>query len=300
MDRLTSMQAFVAVVESGGFTTAAERLPISRAGVSKHINMLETHLGVRLLNRTTRQISLTEAGQAYYERCVQILADIADSECLVTGLTSEPYGSLRVNAPMSFGRQHLAPLLNRFRARFAQVEIDLNLTDRFVDVVEEGYDIVIRIAMLKDSSLFARRIAPCKHVLCASPAYLEQHGTPASPAQLAGHSCLHYRHLEDGREWILQGPDGEHRIPVKGPLTANNGDVICTAACDGMGIALLPTFIVAEPIQAGRLQLVLPDYCPAEIHIHAVYPSKKFMSVKVRSFIDFLVEEFKTADFIRL
>lgn len=300
MDRLTSMQAFVAVVESGGFTAAAERLPISRAGVSKHISTLETRLGVRLLNRTTRQISLTEAGQAYYERCVQILEDIADSECVVTGLTSEPHGSLRINAPMSFGRQHLAPLLSRFRVRFPQVDIDLDLNDRFVDVVEEGYDIVIRIARLKDSSLIARRIAPCKHVLCASPGYLEKQGIPTSPAQLAEHSCLHYRHLEAGREWVLQGPDGEHRIPIKGPLTANNGDVICTAACDGMGIALLPTFIIAEPIKSGRLQLVLPDYCPTEIHIHAVYPSKRFMSIKVRSFIDFLIEEFNTADFIRL
>jgi len=300
MDRLTSMQAFVTVVDSGGFTAAAERLPISRAGVSKHISMLETRLGGRLLNRTTRQISLTEAGQAYYDRCVQILEDIADSECVVTGLTAEPHGSLRINAPMSFGRQHLGPLLSRFRTRFPQVDIDLDLNDRLVDVVEEGYDIVIRIARLKDSSLIARRIAPSKHVLCASPHYLAKQGMPTSPAQLAQHSCLHYRHLEEGREWILQGPDGEHRIPIKGPLTANNGDVICTAACDGMGIALLPTFIVADPIKAGRLQLVLPDYCPPEIHIHAVYPSKKFMSMKVRSFIDFLIDEFKAADFVQL
>lgn len=300
MDQLTSMQAFVTVVDSGGFTAAAERLPISRAGVSKHINSLESRLGVRLLNRTTRQTSLTEAGQAYYQRCVQILEDIADSECVVTGLTSEPHGTLRINAPMSFGRQHLAPLLSRFRERFPRVDIDLSLNDRQVDVIEEGYDIVIRIARLKDSSLFARRIAPCKHVLCASPQYLAKQGIPTSPEQLTQHSCLHYSHLEAGREWILQGPEGEHRIPISGPLTANNGDVICTAACDGMGIALLPTFIVADPIKAGRLQLVLPDYCPAEIHIHAVYPSKKFMSVKVRSFIDFLIDEFKTADFIRL
>lgn len=300
MDRFTSMQAFVSVVEAGGFTAATERLPISRAGISKHIAELETRLGVRLLNRTTRHISLTEAGRAFYTRCVQILADVADSECVATGLTTEPYGVLRLNAPMSFGIQQLAPRLHRFRELYPKVELELNLNDRFIDVVEEGYDIVIRIAQLKDSSLVARRIAPCRHLLCAAPGYLRQHGMPQSPAELVQHACLHYSHLEGGREWLLRGPDGEHRIPVRGPLTANNGDAICRAACDNMGIALLPDFIVAESIKAGRLQIVLPAYCPAELHIYAVYPSRKFMSVKVRRFIDFLITEFKTADFMTL
>lgn len=300
MDRFTSMQAFVSVVEAGGFTAAAGRLPISRAGVSKHVAELETHLGVRLLNRTTRQISLTEAGRAYYQRCVQILEDVADSECVATGLTSEPHGVLRINAPMSFGIQQLAPRLHRFRNRYPTVEVELDLNDRFVDVVEEGYDMVIRIAQLKDSSLVARRLAPCQHLLCAAPHYLQQHGIPENPAQLAQHDCLHYRHLESGREWILQGPDREHRIHVHGPLATNNGDVVCQAACDGMGIALLPDFIVAEKIKAGRLQIVLAEYCPAPLNIYAIYPSRKYMAVKVRHFIDFMIEEFKTADFMKL
>ena len=300
MDRFTSMQAFVAVVETGGFTAAAERVPISRAGVSKHITDLESHLGIRLLNRTTRHTSLTEAGRAYYTRCVQILTDVADSECVATGLSTEPYGMLRINAPMSFGVQQLAPRLHRFRERYPKVEVELNLNDRFIDVIEEGYDIVIRIAQLKDSSLITRQIAPCQHLLCAAPDYLQQHGIPQNPAELAQHACLHYSHLESGREWRLQGPDGEHRIAVRGPLTTNNGDVVCRAACDGMGIALLPDFIVAEPIKTGRLQIILPAYCPAELHIYAVYPSRKYMSVKLRHFIDFLVEEFKQADFIQL
>lgn len=300
MDRFTSMQAFVAVVEAGGFSAAAARLPISRAGVSKHVSELETHLGVRLLNRTTRRLSLTEAGRAYYERCVQILDDVADSECVATGLSSEPYGVLRLNAPMSFGIKQLAPRLHRFYQRYPRVEVALNLSDRFVDVVEEGYDLVIRIARLKDSSLIARQIAPCRHVLCASPSYLQQHGSPQNPAELSAHRCLHYSHLESGREWHLEGPDGEQRIPVPSALTANNGDVICRAACDGMGIALLPDFIVAEAIQADHLRIVLPDYCPPLLHIYALYPSRKYMSVKVRHFIDFLLEEFKTADFMQL
>lgn len=300
MDRFTSMQAFVTVVEAGGFTAAAERLPISRAGVSKHVSELETHLGIRLLNRTTRQTNLTEAGRAYYARCVQILADVADSESVATGLSAEPHGVLRINAPMSFGIQQLAPRLHHFRDRYPKVGVELNLNDRFVDVIEEGYDVVIRIAQLKDSSLIARKVAPCQHLLCASPDYLQQHGAPQTPTELTQHACLHYSHLQSGREWFLQGPDGAHQISVRGPLTANNGDVVCRAACDGLGIALLPDFIIAAPIKAGQLKIVLPAYCPPKLDIYAVYPSRKFMSVKVRHFIDFMIEEFKTADFMRL
>ena len=291
MDRLTSMSVFVAVVDQGHFTTAAEQLQISRASASKHITALENCLGGRLLNRTTRRISLTEAGQAYFERCKQILEDVAEAECVVTGFSSEPRGLLRINAPMSFGTRQFAEIVARFCKAHPAIDVQMSLNDRAVDVVEEGYDLVIRISQLKESSLIARKLAPCNLVLCASPDYLQAHGRPAQPDDLNRHSCLHYAYSEGGKTWVLNGPDGDHRIRIRPQLTVNNGEALCTAARQGLGIALLPTFIVGDAIRGGDLDILMPTYQPAEINIYAVYASRKHLSAKVRAFIDFATEQ---------
>jgi len=287
MDRLTSMSVFVTVVDRGSFSAAAEQLQLSRASASKHIAALENCLGGRLLNRTTRRISLTEAGKAYYQRCNQILEDVAEAECVVTGFSSEPRGQLRVNAPMSFGTKQFADIVATFCQAHPDIGIELSLNDRIVDVIEEGYDLSIRITQLKDSSLIARKLAPCHRVLCASPNYLKTHGRPAEPDDLDQHACLHYAYSEGGKNWILNGPDGEHQIRIRPQLTANNGDVLYAAARLGLGIALLPTFIVGDAIRAGDLDIVLPAYQPLGINIYAVYASRKHLSAKVRTFIDF-------------
>jgi DNA-binding transcriptional LysR family regulator len=287
MDRLTSMSVFVTVVDQGSFSAAAEQLQLSRASASKHVVALENCLGGRLLNRTTRRISLTEAGKAYYQRCKQILEDVAEAECVVSGFSSEPRGLLRINAPMSFGTKQFADIVATFCHMHPTIDVELSLNDRFVDVVEEGYDLVIRIMQLKESSLIARKLAPCRLVLCASPDYLKTHGRPMAPDDLKQHTCLHYAYFEGGKNWVLNGPDGEHRIRIHSQLTANNGDVLYAAARQGLGIALLPTFIIGDAIRAGDLDLVLPAYQPLEINIYAVYASRKHLSAKVRTFIDF-------------
>ncbi len=291
MDRLVSMSVFVTVVEQGNFTAAAEQLQLSRASASKHIAALENCLGGRLLNRTTRRISLTEAGQAYYERCKQILEDVAEAECVVTGFSSEPRGLLRINAPMSFGTKQFASIVANFCKVHPAIDVELSLNDRIVDVIEEGYDLSIRITQLKDSSLIARKLAPCRLALCASPDYLETHGRPVEPDDLNRHTCLHYAYSEGGKNWVLSGPDGEHRIRIRPKLTANNGEVLYTAARQGLGIVLLPTFIVGDAIRAGDLEAILPAYPPIEINIYAVYASRQHLSAKVRAFIDFAAKQ---------
>ena len=292
MDLLTGMRIFTHVVEANSFSAASDRLGLSRAAVSKHIARLEAHLGGRLLNRTTRRISLTEAGQAYLERCKQILEDVADAECVVSGLSTEPRGSLRLNVPMSFGITQVAPLLPRFSARYPRVDIELSLNDRLIDVVDEGYDLVIRIAELQDSNLIARRLATSRHVICASPGYLDRHGRPATPADLATHACLRYSYMQHSREWLFIGTDGEQRVRISGPLLTNNGGAICTAAENGLGIALLPTFIAGHALREGKLERVLAAYDCPQLGIYAVYPSNRHLSAKVRAFIDFLENEF--------
>jgi len=294
MDRLTSMSIFVTVVELGNFSTASEQLQISRASASKHIMALENCLGGRLLNRTTRRVNVTEAGKAYYDRCKQILEDVQEAECVVTGFSSEPRGLLRLNAPMSFGTRQLAGIISSFCQAYPDIEVELSLNDRVVDVVEEGYDLVIRIARLKESSLIARRLAPCHQVLCASPGYLNKYGRPQVPNELNQHNCLHYAYFGTGKSWTLNGPDGEHRIAIQPQLTANNGDVLHVAARNGLGISLLPTFIVGDAIRSGELEVILPAYKPAEINIYAVYASKRHLSAKVRALIEFTADQIST------
>ncbi len=292
MDRLTAMETFLRVVERGGFTAAAEDVGLSRAMVSKHIQDLEEHLGARLLNRTTRRVSLTEIGRVYYERCVQIVAEISETEDAVGELQARPRGRLRVNAPVSFGALHLAASLADYMAAFPEVVVELTLNDRMVDLVEDGFDLAIRIGRLADSSLIARRLAPCRMVVCAAPPYLDTRGMPLHPDDLAGHNCLGYPYGQSRDEWPFEGPDGPVSVPVRGTLQANNGDVLRVAALRGAGIVLIPTFIVGPDVAAGLLRCVLPGYKVPELAIHAVYPHSRHLSPKVRSFVDFLVPRY--------
>jgi len=292
MDRLNSMNIFVCVVDRGSFTAAAEKQGLSRAQVSKVVRQLETHLGTRLLNRTTRKISLTETGRSYYEGCKTVLNDIDEIESVAGEQTVMPYGTLTISAPNSFGVLHLRKAIPEYIKQYPRVKIVLSLTDRFIDVVAEGFDVGIRIASLEDSSLIARKIAPCKQAFCASPDYLEKKGIPKVPIDLAIHSCLTYSNDLKPENWILHGAEGAQSIKVSGPVCSDNGDILKEAAIAGLGITSLPTFIVGPDIKSGRLQQVLAEYCRPEISIYAVYPSRRYLSAKVRTFVDFLAGYF--------
>ncbi len=286
------MKTFVSVVENGGFSAAAARLGQSRAQVSKAVMQLEAHLGSRLLHRTTRRVGLTETGRACYERSLTILQDLEEMEAMTREQTLEPRGVLRLSAPTSFGTLYLNRLIPDYLELYPDVQVSLSLADRFVDAVAEGFDLVVRIAELEDSSLVARRIAPCRRVLCAAPDYLAKNGTPAVPQDLAIHHCLVYSNELKPDTWVLHGPGGVESVRVNGPVCADNGDALRAAAVAGLGVTLLPTFIVGPEIRQGRLQTVLDDYCPPDISINAVYPSRRFLSARVRTFIDFLSESF--------
>lgn len=292
MDRLASMEVFVRVAEVKGFTEASRRLGLSKSSVSKHVAALENHLGVRLLNRTTRRLSLTEAGVDYYECCRRIAGDIEAAEESVTRLHTEPRGHLKVNAPMSFGRLHLAPAIPEFLARYPHVTVEMSMDDRIVDLIEEGFDLAVRITRLEDSSLIARRIASTRRIVCASPDYLTKHGVPRRPADLAQHNCLIYSYSPAGDRWRFSGPDGDHTVRVNGNFRANSGDALCAAALDGLGIMTIPDFIAGEDLRAGNLRAVMEDYHLPEIPIQAVYPHQRHVTAKLRVFIDYLVERF--------
>ena len=289
MDLLTSMRVFATVAGTGSFTQAADRLDLSRAMVSKHVAALEAHLGSRLLNRTTRRLSLTESGTAYYERCQQILADIEEAEAAAGQLTSVPQGTLKVTMPLAYGLHRLGTLVAEYARLNPSVKLDLSLSDRYADLVEEGFDLAVRIGALPDSSLIARKLGATRSVVCASPGYLEKYGTPAHPADLARHSCLGYTYTGSGTEWRLSHEDEEENIPITGAIRANNGDMLRLAALNGAGLILQPLFIVEEDLKAGRLVQVLEQYTSSQYGIYAVYPSRKHLSAKVRTFVDFLV-----------
>jgi DNA-binding transcriptional LysR family regulator len=294
MENLTDIAVFVRVVESSSFTAAADKLGLARSVVSKRVTRLEERLGVRLLNRTTRRLSLTEAGAALFEQSWPALARIEDAELEVTRLQTEPRGNLKVSAPMTFGILHLAPLLPEFLERYPGVQMDLRLDDRFVDLVAEGFDLAIRIAMLADSTLVARRLAPSRMAVCASPEYWRRHGVPQTPEDLRAHNCISYIYTRTPDVWEFSTQAGDTiTVPIRGNLRLNNGLVERTAAVDGVGVAIMPTFYVGEDLQAGRLQPVLTDYPLPELSISAVYPQRKHLSPKVRAFIDFLSETFR-------
>lgn len=292
MDRFASMEVFVRVAELKGFSEAARRLGQSKSSVSKHVSALENHLGVRLLNRTTRRLSLTEAGVAYYDWCRRIAADMEAAEDSVTRLHAGPCGNLKVNAPMSFGRLHLAAVIPEFMERHPQVTVEMFMDDRVVDLIEEGFDLAVRISRLADSSLIARRIASSRSVVCASPDYLAKHGAPRTPADLAQHNCLIYSYSPQGDRWRFSGPDGEYTVRVSGNFWANNGDALHTAALAGLGVLSSPSFIIGEDLRAGRLKTVLEDCRQPDLTIHAVYPHQRHMTAKLRVFVDYLIEKF--------
>lgn len=288
MDRIDAMRAFVNVVSEGTFTQAAERLDMSPQLVSKYVSQLEDRLGVRLLNRTTRKVHLTEAGIRYFEHAQQVLDDIDDMDSQLNDLQEGARGRLRISAPVSFATLHLAPLLADFQQAHPAVSIDLQLNDRKVDIVEEGFDIALRIGHLKSSSLIAKFIAPVRLVICASPDYLARHGTPKSPSELKQHRYLRYSYMEHdmglpATEWLPTA--GRH---PEGDLISNNGDVLIKAAIQGAGIAIQPTFISGEAIAKGSLKVILPECEPAPLGLYAVYAHRKLLASKVRCFIDFL------------
>ena len=288
MDQLTSMRVFCTIVELGSFTRAAERLGMANPMVTKHVNALEGSLGVRLLNRTTRKLSRTEAGQAYYERARELLADLDALNAAVGDLTEAPRGTLRLTTPVSFGVQYLGGAMASFIARHPQVRIDLQMSDRVVDLVDEGLDVAIRIARLADSSAVARRISQTRLAACASPGYLAAHGAPTRLAQLAQHRCLAYSYGSGGDEWKALGPDGEVSAAAPWVMRANNGEVLRAVALDDAGIALLPTFLVGQDLAAGRLVEVLADHRFGVLGVHAVYPHRRHLSPKVRAFVEHL------------
>ena len=292
MDKLNSIRAFTKVVQHSSFAAAARDLRLSRSAVSKHVIELEQELGGQLLSRTTRSVTATENGQAYYERCLAILSDLEEADLSATRLQAEVRGLLRINAPMSFGTLHLARAVADFMEKYPDLRIQLLLSDQQVDPVQEGFDITLRIADLPSSSMIARRIAPARRAICASPSYLARHGTPKHPDDLRGHACLTYGHLATGNQWKLTGPDGDHWIAIPWTLCTNNAEVLRDAAVQGRGIALLPTFIAGADFQQGRLATILTGYQAPEISIYAIYPETRHLSLKVRVFIDFLVERF--------
>lgn len=288
MDRLGTLELFVRIVDRGSFTAAAADCGVSRPVATAAIKALEERLGTRLLQRTTRQISLTEAGQGFYERIVGVLAGIEEAEAFVSGRSGAARGTLRVSAPTSFGRMHIAPHLKSFMDAHPELTLNIVLTDEFSDIVGGGFDLAIRIGELSDSSLVARRLAAVRRVLCATPGYLEKHGTPGTLDDLATHVCLP-QHTQD--VWRLEGPEGGVVHKPTGPLVTNSSEVIREVVLCGMGIALRSTWDVGAELKDGRLVQVLPGYEGSRnVVLSAVYPSRQFLPVKVRLFIDYLAE----------
>ena len=292
MKNLVGMAIFARVAESRSFSGAAARLGLSKSMVSKEVSKLEQSLGARLLNRTTRQLSLTEVGAAFYEHCARVVQEAEEAELLVGRLQGEPRGVLKLTAPVAFATLHVASALPPFLDRYPDMQVDLTLSDRLFDLAEEGYDLSIRIARELPANLVARQLAPINRVVCATPAYLAKHGVPATPQALAEHNCLVYTHANPDSVWRFRGPEGPIVVPVRGNLRLNDDEAIWQAVLGGLGISLLPTFIVGKDLQAGTLQPVLTRYVPTERKLHALYLPNRHLSTKVRVFIDFLVERF--------
>lgn len=288
MDRIDAMRAFVAVVTEGSFTNASNTLQLSPQLVSKYVSKLEEQLNNRLLNRTTRKVSLTEAGSHYFGHAQQILLSMDDMESQLSGLQQNPKGVLRISAPVSFALKHMAKLVTDFQIRYPLVTVDLQLTDRKVDIVEEGFDIALRIGQLKSSSLIAKEVAPIRVVLCASPEYLKKHDTLDKPEDLENHRYLHYSYMNmDAKEEVYQLLKA--KILKQGSeFLSNNGDVLVEGAIEGAGLVLQPTFIVSEAVSSGKLVIVLPELEPKRLGLYAVYAHRKLLPHKVRCFIDFM------------
>ena len=293
MDKLTSMLVFTKVAKAGSFAAAAKELGLSRAMATKHVMQLENGLGIRLLNRTTRNLNLTEVGAVYLERCRQILDDMEEMELAVTRLQTEPRGLLKVSATPFFGSYHLAPAISAYMEVYSDVHVDLTLQTTYADLIEEGFDLAIQLDVLQDYSLIARSLGTSQRVVCGAPAYFNKHGIPKTPEDLRNHNCLVNLSLSPRDHWLFTIPGGETRvIKVSGTMQANVADALRIAALSGLGLVIMPTYMVGQDIRRNRLQAVLTEYVPAPLEIHAVYPHRKHLSAKVRTFVDFLHERF--------
>lgn len=300
MDRLAAMHAFVSVVESGGFARAAARAGSSTSTLSRQVADLERHLGARLLNRTTRKLSLTEAGQAFFERAAQVLADLQEAEALVSASAAAPRGTLRLTCSHAMGVQRVGPAIASFVARYPEVRFEVSVSDRIVDLVEEGFDLAIRIGQIGSEQMVARRLGSARLLLCAAPAYLKARGNPKTPADLTAHAALTYAYAANPRLWRLIDRSGHtHEVRVSGPLHANSGELAVAAAIRGLGIVLEPDFLVGGALEAGLLVRVLPEYEGVPADIWAVYPSRRHLSVKVRLFVDHIAGYFEAPSALR-
>ena len=292
MDRLTEMEAFAMVVDQGGFTDAARKMGISKSAVSKHVSSLEHRLGARLLNRTTRRVSPTEIGLAYYDRARRVLNDAGEADALVNSMQSAPSGLLRVSVATDFGVNHLSPILGDFLNEFPDINVNMVLNNRYVELISEGFDLAVRIGELEDSTLRARKITETSKRMIASPGYFEKHGRPEKIDDLNEHRLLHYSNQSNGAVWKLTAPSGEKRhVRTAGWLTVNDGQSLLNACVGGLGIAYLPSFLYADALKQGLVEEVIPDLPGETLGIYAVYPPGRFTQPKVRAFIDFLVHQ---------
>lgn len=294
MDRLTEMEAFATVVDQGGFTDAARKMGISKSAVSKHVSSLESRLGARLLNRTTRRVSPTEIGLAYYDRARRVLNDAGEADALVSSMQSAPSGLLRISVATDFGVNHMSPILGDFLVDFPDITVNMVLNNRYVELISEGFDLAIRIGEMEDSSLRARKLTETTKRLIASPKYFEQFGRPEKIDDLNEHKLLHYSNQSAGNVWKLTAPSGEKRqVRTQGWLTVNDGQSLLNACVSGLGIAYLPSFLYAEALKDGLVEEAMPELPSESQGIYAVYPPGRYTQPKVRTFIDFLVEAFK-------
>jgi DNA-binding transcriptional LysR family regulator len=294
VNRFESMESFIRVVEAGSITGAADRLGVAKSAVSRRLKELEGHLGVELFHRTTRQMNLTETGRDYYHQSVRILEDVLEAELATSKAHGTLKGKLKVALPSSFGLMHMGPAIKEFSKEHPQIEFDLDFNDREVDLIQEGFDLAVRIANLPDSSLIARHLAPIRTVLCASPAYLERMGTPKTPEELIDHQCLVYSLVHNFEHWNLSNSKGEiTKAKIRPYLKATTGEFLRDAAVEGQGIVFTPTFIVYNEIERGTLVPILKDYKLAKIDAYAIYPQTRHLSQRVRAFVDFLVKRFE-------
>jgi DNA-binding transcriptional LysR family regulator len=294
MDRLTEMEAFATVVDQGGFTDAARKMGISKSAVSKHVSSLETRLGARLLNRTTRRVSPTEIGLAYYDRARRVLNDAGEADALVSSMQSAPSGLLRISVATDFGVNHMSPILGDFLVDYPDITVNMVLNNRFVELISEGFDLAIRIGEMEDSSLRARKLTETTKRLIAAPGYFEQFGRPEKIDDLNNHKLLHYSNQSAGNVWKLTAPSGEKRqVRTQGWLTVNDGQSLLNACVSGLGIAYLPSFLYADALRQGLVEEAMPELPKETQGIYAVYPPGRYTQPKVRTFIDFLVDAFK-------
>lgn len=291
MDKYQEMRVFTAVVDSASFVGAGEALGMSKAAVSRYVSDLEQRLGVRLMHRTTRKLSLTSEGELFLARCRDILSSIDASEAELSTRSVTASGLLKISVPVSFGIQHLAPLWSEFLTKHPQVSLDVQLADRVIDLVDEGFDLAVRIARLPDSSLISRQLASTRLVLCAAPSYLKRRGTPAHPSELAQHDVMGYSLMAMGDLWQFTGPDGLVSAKVRPRMWSNNGDTCNAAAVQGAGIQLQPTFLINQALASGQLVEILPQFRSVELGIYAVYPTRKFVLPKVRTLVEFLASK---------